>query len=130
MRFGVRIASRSALPSLRSVRFGNGTVAATDLDIWLSAKLPDARDVGVLVPAVVLKQCLRGSAEPGIRIERLPSTPPGPFKVAIDGAVFAGHDPTEFPDIETVFRAETPMARASCLPRSTADSQRASIQRT
>jgi hypothetical protein len=42
MRFAARIASRSAMPSLRCVRFGHEVIAATDLDVWLSAKLPGA----------------------------------------------------------------------------------------
>jgi DNA polymerase III beta subunit, C-terminal domain len=113
MRFGARIAGRGAIPSLRSVRFGHEAIAVTDLDVWLSAKLSGARDVGVLVPAIVLKQCLRASAQPDVRIERFPSAPSSPFKVAIDGAVFSGHDSRDFPDIEAIFRAETPVAQAS-----------------
>jgi hypothetical protein len=104
MRFAALVATRSAMPSLRCVRFGHEVVAATDLDVWLSAELPGARDIGVLVPTVVLKQFLRGSSQPDVSIERYPSTPSSPYKLSIDGAVFSGHDPREFADIESLFR--------------------------
>jgi hypothetical protein len=63
MRFAARVATRSAMPSLRCVRFGHEVIAATDLDVWLSAEMPGAREIGVLVPTVVLKQFLRGSGQ-------------------------------------------------------------------
>jgi hypothetical protein len=112
MRFGSRIATHSTVATLRSVRFSDEGVAATDLDLWLSAKLPGARDIGVLVPAVALKQALRAKETPDLNIERIPGSPSNPLKVSIDGAIFSGHDPREFPDVDGLLADEQPVARA------------------
>jgi DNA polymerase-3 subunit beta len=59
-----------------------------------------------------MKRCLlmRGASE--VRIERSPSVLERPFMFAIGGAIFAGHDPAEFPGVAALFPTSEPVARA------------------
>jgi DNA polymerase-3 subunit beta len=100
------------MPALRCSAFSFESAIVTDLDVALRARLPGARDIGVLVPVAVLKRCLlmRGASE--VRIERAASVPERPFIFAIGDAPFAGHDPAEFPSIAALFPTNEPIARA------------------
>jgi DNA polymerase-3 subunit beta len=113
VRFASRLASsRAPMPALRCSLFSFESAIVTDLDVALRARLPGARDIGVLVPVAFLKRCLlmRGASE--IRVERAPSALEQPFMFAIGDAVFSGHDPAEFPSIAALFPTTEPIARA------------------
>ena len=112
VRFASRLASRAPMPALRCSLFSFESAIVTDLDVALRERLPGVRDIGVLVPVAVLKRCLLIREASEVRIERSPSVLERPFMFAIGGAVFAGHDPAEFPSIAALFPTTEPMARA------------------
>src|SRR6185369_1619204 len=66
LRFASRVTARSATPGLRSCLFGAESVVVTDLDVSLRTILPDARDIGVLIPVDVLKRSINSSDRPEI----------------------------------------------------------------
>jgi hypothetical protein len=112
IRFASRVTSRSRTPGLRSCVFGTDSVVVTDLDISLRTVLPGARDIGVLVPVDVLKRCVGSADRPEICIGHEPTNPAEPFVVRIDGALFSGHDPAEFPAIVALLPDAHPVAHA------------------
>jgi hypothetical protein len=111
IRFAARITAKSTTPALRCCLFGLDSVVVTDLDVALRAVLPDARDIGVLVPLETLKRCVGGMDSPEIRMAREPN-PARPFAARVDGALLRGHDPAEFPPISALFPSSDPVARA------------------
>jgi hypothetical protein len=100
------------MPALGCSFFSLDSAIVTDLDVALRARLPGARDIGVLVPVAVLKRCLLMRGAPEVRIERAQSVLEHPFMFAIGDAVFAGHDPAEFPGDAALFPTTEPIARA------------------
>jgi DNA polymerase-3 subunit beta len=112
VRFASRLASRAPMPALGCSLFSFESAVVTNLDVALRAHLPGARDIGGLIPVAVLKRCLlmRGASE--VRIERVPSALERPFMFAVGGALFAGHDPAEFPGVLALFPTTEPIARA------------------
>jgi DNA polymerase-3 subunit beta len=92
--------------------FSFDSAIVTDLDVALRARFPGARDIGVLVPVAVLKRCLLMRDASEVRIERSSSVLERPFMFAIGDAVFAGHDPAEFPGVSALFPTTGPIARA------------------
>jgi DNA polymerase III beta subunit, C-terminal domain len=103
VRFASRVTTRSATPGLRSCFLDTDFLVVTNLDISLRTLLPGARNVGVLVPVEVLKRCVGGNERPEVHIVRDQSNPARPFAVRIDGALFSGHDPAEFPAVGALF---------------------------
>jgi hypothetical protein len=112
VRFASRLAGRAPLPALRCCLFSLDSAAVTDLDVALRAHLPGARHIGALVPVGILKRSLAARTAADVQIERIPNIPEGPFSLSIDGAVFSGADPREFPDVTALFPAGEPTARA------------------
>jgi DNA polymerase III sliding clamp (beta) subunit (PCNA family) len=103
IRFASRVTARSVTPGLRCCLFGVDTAVVTDLDVSLRTTLPGARDIGVLVPADVLKRALKSSDRSDIHIVREPSSPSRPLGVRADGVLISGHDATEFPAVSALF---------------------------
>ena len=112
VRFASRVTNRAPLPALRCCLFALDSAAVTDLDVTLRAHVPGARDIGVLVPVAILKRFLSSREAADVRIERIPDAPEGPLRLSINGAVFSGHDPREFPEVAALFPTGEPIARA------------------
>jgi hypothetical protein len=87
IRFAARITAKSTTPALRCCLFGLDSVVVTDLDVALRAVLPDARDIGVLVPLETLKRCVGGMDSPEIRMAHEPN-PARPFAARVDGPCY------------------------------------------
>jgi hypothetical protein len=100
VRFASRLAGRAPLPALRCCIFAFDSVAITDLDVALRAHVPGARNLGVLVPVPTLKRLLSAREVVGIQIESISNVSEGLLRLSINGAVFSGNDPREFPDCE------------------------------
>ncbi|MGH7821233.1 MAG: hypothetical protein ACREQ9_15820, partial [Candidatus Binatia bacterium] len=103
LRFASRLTATSPIPALGCCLFEDGAIVATDLDVSLRARIDGARDLKVLVPVQLLKQCLSGRSEPTAEIHLLPPTPDRTFPVSVDGALLLCHDPAEFPDPSKLF---------------------------
>jgi hypothetical protein len=112
VRFASRLASRDPMPALQCSFFSFDSAIVTDFDVALRARLPGARDIGVLVPVAVLKRCLLMHGASEVRIERAPSVFEHPFMFAIGDAFLPGHDPAEFPGVAALFPTTEPIARA------------------
>src|SRR5207249_55011 len=103
LRFASRLASRAPIPALTACLFVDGFMLATDLDVALRARLPGARDFGVLVPAEQLKRCVSRGEKLYVEMISLAATEARPFAVSVEGATLAGHDPWNFPDPSVLF---------------------------
>jgi DNA polymerase III sliding clamp (beta) subunit (PCNA family) len=112
LRFASRLASRAPIQALKSCLFAKDSLVATDLDVSLRVRIPGARGLEVLLPAEALKRCVSGSGEPEVEIRRTEPTESRPFAVSVNGAILAGHDPSEFPDPSRLFPDGEPQARA------------------
>src|SRR5262249_47412975 len=111
IRFASRLAGRAPLPALRCCLFSFDSAVVTDLAVALRAHLPGARDIGVLVPVPILKRSLSARDVADIRIERIANVGEDLLRVSVNGAVFSGHDPREFPAVTALFPAGEPIAR-------------------
>jgi hypothetical protein len=100
------------MPALKCSLFSFESAIVTDLDVALRARIPGARDVGVLVPVAVLKRCLLIREASEVRVERAPSAE-RPFMFAIGDAVFPGHDPANFPDVAALFHCRAKGGRST-----------------
>jgi hypothetical protein len=112
VRFASRVTAKSATPGLRSCLFGADSAVVTDLDVSLRAILLGARDIGVLIPVDVLKRSVNSSDRPEIHIVRELTNPSRPFGVRVDEALITGHDPVEFPAVDSLFPDGQAVARA------------------
>src|SRR5262245_56855552 len=112
VRFASRLTSRAPMPALRSCLFSFDSAVVTDLDVALRARLPGARDIGVLVPVPVLKRSASSRRSPDVSIEWVPNVSERPFSFSIVGACFSGHDPRDFPSVAALFPLGEPAARA------------------
>src|SRR5262249_37656976 len=112
VRFASRLTSRAPMPVLRCCLFSSDSAVVTDLDVALRGHLPGVRDIGVLVPAPSFKRFLSARQVADIQIERVPNGPEDLLRVLVNGAVFSGHDPREFPAVTALFPAGEPIARA------------------
>jgi hypothetical protein len=112
LRFASRVAAKSATPQLRCCLFGVDAAVVTDLDVSVRAILPGARDIGVLVPADVLKRSVNTSDRPDIYITREPSSPSRPFGARVDELLISGYDAAEFLAVSALFPSGHPVAHA------------------